>query len=173
MYLAALFGLLMLPISGTQYKLLGIGFDKWMHIALFGGLAVLLRWNLAGYRQALLVSVGAACAIAAVTEVAQGLVAYRSAEFWDVVAGLIGAVLGAASADRILSSKALQNLLGPVVVTTGLMVAVFFLLADVIGVGNNARLGILQIAGITVGALIALGGAQLNAINRHVSDHRR
>ncbi len=171
-YFAALLGLLMLPISGTEFGLLGIGSDKWIHVVLFGGLAVLLRWNLSESRHPLLISVGAAFAIIVATEVAQGLIAYRSAESWDVLAGLVGAILGAASADRILSSAALQKLLSPVVVTMGLMVGVFFLLADVIGVGNNAKFGILQIAGVILGALIALGGTQLNATARRVSTHR-
>jgi len=151
---------------------LGIGSDKWMHIALFGGLAVLLRWNLAGSRHALLMSLGAAFAIAIVTEVAQGLVAYRSAESWDVVAGLIGAILGATSTDRILSSVVLQKMFGPVVAILGMMVGLFFLLADVIGVGSSAQVGMLQIAGMILGALIVLGGVQLDALGRRTFDQR-
>lgn len=162
----------MLPITGTGFQLFGIGFDKWMHVALFGGLAVLLRWNLAAHRQALIVSVGAAFVIAAVAEVAQGLVAYRSAEWWDLIAGLTGAFLGAVSADRVLSSETLQNWLGAVVAILGFMMGLFFLLADIIGVGKSAELGVLQIAGMTGGALIALGGAQLNAVIRRAPDHR-
>lgn len=171
-YLVALLGLLMLPISGRELLLFGIGSDKWMHVALFGGLAVLLRWNLRESRHALFVSVGATFAVAVATEVAQGFIAYRSAESWDVLAGLIGAILGALAADRILSSVTLQKLLGPVVVTTGLVVAVLFLSADVIGIGNSAQVGTLQIAGMTVGVLFALGGAQLNATSRRASDFR-
>lgn len=172
MYLVALFVLLMLPISGTEVQLRGIGSDKLVHVALFGGLAVLLRWNLSEWRHALLVSIGIACFFAALTEIAQGFVGYRSAEWPDLLAGLIGAVLGATSADRILSSAALQKLLGPIVVFLGLMVGAFFLLADVIGVGNSNQLGYLQIAGMVIGALIAAGGTQLNAIGRRASDHR-
>lgn len=170
-YLVALFGLIMLPISGTEFRLLGIESDKWIYVALFGGLAVLLRWNISERRHALFVSVAATFFVAAVAEVAHGLVDYRSAESWDVVAGLIGAVLGATGADRILSSEALRKLLGPVVAILGLMVGLFFLLADVIGVGNSAQVGTLQVAGMALGALIAVGGAQLSAISRRASNH--
>ena len=62
-------------------------------IALFGGLAMMLRWNLSANRHAVFVAVGVAFVVAAATELAQGLVAYRSAEFMDLVAGLVGAFI--------------------------------------------------------------------------------
>lgn len=164
MYVMALIGLLMFPLGGPDSRLLGVSSDKWMHVALFGGLAVLLRWNLSANRHAIFVSIGAAFAVAAATEIAQGLVAYRSAEFMDLVAGLLGAVLGAMITDRILLSAVVQRLLGPLVVILGLMIGAFFLLADVIGVGNSAQFGTLQIAGTVLGALIAMGGVRVYSI---------
>ena len=161
MYLVALLGLLFFPIAGPGFQLLGIESDKWMHVALFGGLAVLLRWNLSAYRHTVIVAVGIAFVVAAVTEIVQGLVAYRSAELMDLLAGLLGAIFGAVSTDRILLSSVLQRLLGLLVVVLGLMVGTFFLLADMIGVGDTSQFGIVQIAGMVLGALIAVGGARV------------
>ena len=157
-YLIALVGLLMFPIAGPEFQLLSIGADKWMHVALFGGLAVLLRWNLSANRHAVLISIGAAFVVAVATEVAQGLVAYRSAELWDLLAGLLGATLGAVSMNRIVSSPVLEKSVGLLVVILGLMVGALFVLADVIGVGKSNLFGTLQIAGTALGALITVGG---------------
>ena len=158
MYLIALFGLLMFPIEGPTFRFLGIGTDKWMHVALFGGLAMMLRWNLSANRHAVFVAVGVAFVVAAATELAQGLVAYRSAEFMDLVAGLLGAVLGATAMNRVVSSPVLEKWIGLLVAVLGLMIGVFFLLADVIGVGTSNAFGTLQIAGMTCGAIIAARG---------------
>jgi hypothetical protein len=146
-YCVALLMLLLFPFAGPGFRLLGVESDKWMHFALFGGLAVLLRWNLSENRHAVFVAVGAAFVVAAATEVAQGLLAYRSAEFMDLV-----------STDRILSSTVLQRLLGLIVAVLGLMVGTFFLLADRIGVGDSGQFGPVQIAGLALGVLIAAGG---------------
>jgi hypothetical protein len=64
-YLAALIGLLFFPIGGPDFRWLGLDSDKWMHIVLFGGLAVMLRWNLVEFRRAFLISVGVASIFAA------------------------------------------------------------------------------------------------------------
>jgi glycopeptide antibiotics resistance protein len=154
-YCVALLMLLLFPFAGPGFSLLGIESDKWMHFALFGGLAVLLRWNLSENRHAVF---GAAFVVAAATEVAQGLLAYRSAEFMDLVAGLLGTMFGATSTDRILSSTVLQRLVGLIVAVLGLMVGTFFLLADRIGVGDSGQFGPVQIAGLALGVLIAAGG---------------
>lgn len=164
MYSIALMALLTLPISEPEFRLFGIESDKWTHVALFGGLAALLRWNFSEKIRALLVSIAAAFVVAAAIEMTQALVAYRSAEMWDLVAGLLGAILGAISVDRILSSVVLQKFLGPLVVILGVMIAAFFLLADVIGVGSDDQIGLRQMAGITLGALIAVGGGLVQLI---------
>jgi len=163
-YLVALMGLLMFPMSGPDFQLLGMESDKWMHLALFGGLAVLLRWNLAQNSRPLLASVGAAFVVAAVVELAQGLVAYRSAELWDLIAGGLGAIVGATTVDRIMLSKAVQRILGLLVIMLGLMVGTFFLLADVIGVGDTRQFGLTQFAGMALGAFIATGGVKVYII---------
>jgi len=163
-YLVALMGLLMFPMSGPDFQLLGMESDKWMHLALFGGLAVLLRWNLAQNSRPLFASVGAAFVVAAVVELAQGLVAYRSAELWDLIAGGLGAIVGATTVDRIMLSKAVQRILGLLVIMLGLMVGTFFLLADVIGVGDTRQFGLTQFAGMALGAFIATGGVKVYII---------
>ncbi len=160
-YLIALLGLLMFPIAGPEFQLLSIGADKWMHVALFGGLAVFLRWNLSANRHAVLVSVGATFVVAVATEVAQGLVAYRSAELWDLLAGLLGAMLGAVSMNRIVSSPVPEKSVGLLVAILGLMVGALFVLADVIGVGKSNLFGTLQMAGTALGVLITAGGVGL------------
>ena len=157
-YLIALLGLLMFPIAGPEYRLLGIGTDKWMHFALFGGLAVFLRWNLSANRHAVLVSVGVAFIVAAATEVAQGLVAYRSAELLDLLAGLLGAMLGAVSMNRIVLSAVPEKPVGLLVTALGLMVGALFLLADMIGVGTSNLFGTTQMAGTALGVFIIVGG---------------
>ena len=160
-YILALFVLLIFPIAGPEFRLLGFGSDKWIHFGLFGGLTVLLRWNFSRNYQAWLLAVGTALAIAIAAEIAQSLVAYRSAELWDVVAGFIGAVLGATGVGKILSSPLLQRLLGLLIVALGLMIGTLFLFADVIGVGDPSRFGWLQMTGMALGALIAMGGTRV------------
>ena len=157
-YLIALLGLLMFPIEGPEFRFLGIGTDKWMHVALFGGLAMMLRWNLSANRHAVFVAVGVAFVVAAATELAQGLVAYRSAEFMDLVAGLLGALFGATAMNRVVSSPVLEKWIGLLVAILGLMIGVFFLLAGVNGVGETDRFGTTQMAGMACGAIIAARG---------------
>ena len=157
-YLIALFGLLLFPIGGSNKQLFGIEADKWMHAALFGGLAVFLRWNLSTSRHAVSVSVGYAFVIALVTEAAQGLLAYRSAEWSDLLADLIGAILGALSMNRLILARVPEKTVGFLVVVLGIMIATFFVLADKIGMGGNNYFGRTQIAGTALGTLITLGG---------------
>ena len=157
-YLIAMLALLMSPLSGPKIEMPGFGIDKYLHFALFGGLAVFLRWNLAAKRRAVLTTVAAAFVVAAATEIAQGLIAYRSAELLDLIAGLFGAVLGAAGANRIMASPAPGQLLGITVTIVGLSLGALFVLADMIGVGNSHQFGTLQIAGTALGAVVTAGG---------------
>jgi hypothetical protein len=160
-YLIAMCVLLLSPIDGPSYKFLGIGADKWMHVALFGGLAALFRWNLLANHRALVTSVGAAFFVAALAELVQGLATHRSADLWDLLAGLLGAMLGATSMNRIVSPSAPEKLVGLLTTILGLMVAVLFVFADVIGVGKNNNFGAVQISGMVLGALVVAGGIRL------------
>jgi hypothetical protein len=157
-YLIALLGLLMLPIPGASFEWLGVGSDKWMHLVLFAGLAVFLRWNFLSSRHGEVASVGIAIGIAVATEAAQGLVNYRSAESWDALAGSFGVFLGTFGMNRILSLPAPAKAVGLIVVILGLVVAAIFILADVIGVGKSIQFGTLQMAGAALGLAITAGG---------------
>ncbi len=126
LYFVALMGLLMFPFEGPNFRVIGVASDKWMHFALFGGLAVLLRWNLSTVQHSILMSIGLAFIVAAATEVAQGLVAYRSAEFFDLLASLIGAIVGAMIAHQIYMYPTAQKLIGAVTIALGLMIGSFF-----------------------------------------------
>lgn len=157
LYLLALLGLLVLPISGTG-RFISMGGDKFVHFALFGGLSILLRWNLAGSNNAVFKTFAAAFVIVIGTELAQSLIAYRSAELWDVVAGFAGTILGAAGMNRFMLSSSRVRLVGIFVAILGLMVGVLFVLADAIGVGANNEFGPMQSAGAALGTLILVGG---------------
>jgi hypothetical protein len=163
-YLAALAGLLFFPIGGPDFRWLGLDSDKWMHFVLFGGLALMLRWNLVGFPRPFSISVGIATVFAALTELGQALLIYRSAESQDFLAGLVGAVLGGAIAHFVLSSASLQRFLGLVVSMLGVMIGILFLVADLIGIGDASRIGPVQIGGIVSGGLIALGGARMQLL---------
>jgi uncharacterized membrane protein YeaQ/YmgE (transglycosylase-associated protein family) len=160
-YLVALVGLLLLPIDTPDHVFLGVEIDTWAHVALFGGLAVFLRWNLSGVRHASALSVGIAAAIAAATEVAQSLTDYRSADWLDLVVGVLGALLGAIAMNRVLVSRAHDELIGLMVALIGAMISATFLLADVIGVSGNDYFGTAQLAGTILGALIGAGGIRI------------
>ena len=160
-YLVALTCLLTIPIGGAEFHLLGIRSDKWMHVALFGGLAFLLRWNLSEQQGPLYASVGVALLVVVATEIGQGLLVHRSAEILDLVAGSFGAVLGAMIADCIMISRAVHRLLGVLVVVLGSMLMTLFLFADAIGVGDGSQFGITQLVGMTLGGMIATGGVKV------------
>ena len=171
-YVTALFGLLFFPIGGPDFRLLGLDSDKWMHAVLFGGLAVMLHWNLVEFRQAFLISVGVASIFAASTELVQAPLVHRSAEFQDFLAGLLGAVLGGAFAHFVLSSVTLQRLRGLMVSMLGIMIGILFLVADLIGMGDADRVGMIQIGGMAFGGLIALGGARMQLREMRSRAHR-
>lgn len=160
-YLIALIGLMMFPVSGPDHRYLGIGIDKWMHFFLFGGLAVFVRWNIHSNRYAVTSAIGGAFAVAVMTEIGQGLVRYRSAELMDLWAGLLGAALGAIVMNHIVSSPVPEKPIGILVGLLGVMVGGLFALADVIGVGSNALFGPTQMAGTALGIVITAGGILL------------
>lgn len=166
-YVIALFGLLLLPIDGPGYSLLGIEIDKWTHAALFAGLAMLLRWNLSTTVNAVILSIGVAAIVAGSTELAQDLVAYRSSDFGDALAGTVGAAFGALAMNRVMSSCVPDRLVGLAVVALGIMISVIFLLADMIGISTNNSFGTTQIVGTALGVFITVGGARvyLNSSN--------
>ena len=93
------------PLPTGAYRAINIpGFDKAVHVGLFGGLALLLCWAFnSAARPRAVVIVGLASAMAGLIEVVQGLLPYRSAEWWDLLAGVAGALAGALLAAAIAS----------------------------------------------------------------------
>ena len=94
-YVAAMLAALLMPVPATPSYLPG-AFDKLAHVGLFLGFAVLAAWNARGGRGWRgLVALGSAAAFAAVIEVLQALLPYRSGDPLDLVAGVAGGIVGA------------------------------------------------------------------------------
>ncbi|MFQ5703478.1 MAG: VanZ family protein [Gemmatimonadales bacterium] len=86
------------PLPSTSYDAVR-GIDKLVHVVLFGGLSAVLYWvGLSGTWRAMGTGVAIAIATAGLIEILQGLLAYRSADGMDFVAGSIGAVVGVGAA---------------------------------------------------------------------------
>ncbi len=167
-YIVTSLGLLLYPIAGPSRDLLGIGTDKWLHLLLFAGLAVFLRWSAAQYSYPNAITILAAFLFAFATEAAQGLVVYRSADFWDVIAGLVGAMIATAGIDRLMALPKPERPLGVIIIGAGLIMSTLFLVADIIGVGSNDFFGITQLVGTLVGCGITLGGIVVYRSGNHV-----
>jgi len=93
-YVAAVLGATLAPLSADSYDAVA-GLDKLVHVVLFGGVAVLLCWTFNSVspptaRRVFLTTT----AFAAIIELVQSLLVYRSGDVWDLVAGSIGAILG-------------------------------------------------------------------------------
>lgn len=93
-YLSAVLGATLAPLSGNAYDAVS-GLDKVVHVVLFGGVAALLCWNLTtvSLRSATAVFI-ITVALAALIEVVQGTLWYRSGDLWDLLAGALGALFG-------------------------------------------------------------------------------
>lgn len=157
-YVAAIFILLLLPIPEPKFYLLGIKSDKWFHAALFGGFVILLRWNLSGTSFADKFSLGAALVLAIVTEVAQGQIVGRNFEMTDVVADLVGSMIGIVIVNRVLSSPFPEKAIGFLIAVLGFTIAVLSLTADLVGSGNTRSFGPDQLAGTILGVIVLGGG---------------
>ncbi len=97
-YLIGLIVLTLAPVPATPGGLRGL--DKPVHIALFGGLAIVLYWNLraglwASLRPHLVMAVVLTAALAGLIEVLQALLPYRSGDVIDLAAGAVGGFVGA------------------------------------------------------------------------------
>ena len=93
-YVATLLGATLAPLSSDAYDVVS-GLDKLVHVALFGGVATLLCWNLKSVSPPIVTRVFLlTTAFAAVIELVQGQLVYRSGDLWDLVAGSAGAILG-------------------------------------------------------------------------------
>ena len=86
------------PLPSTAYEVVTTtpGSDKVVHFVLFGGFAVALHWNLNRVAAfGWVVAVAAAALLAAVVELLQAPLVYRSGDVWDFVWGVFGAVVAA------------------------------------------------------------------------------
>lgn len=95
-YLVALLIATLAPLPSTAYELaVGAGLDKLVHLVLFGGLTLVLYWNLVPWGGASALHVaGIPALLAGVIELVQGPLPYRSGDVWDLVWGVVGAVVG-------------------------------------------------------------------------------
>ena len=160
-YTIALFALMIVPMDVPERSVLGVGSDKWVHAALFGGLVVILQWNFAATPHPALLSVAGACLVAAGIEAVQALVVYRSGDFADFVAGAFGAVLGTVGMHRVVSSDFPERVIGLIVALVGLIVGAVFVSADAIGLSRNGVFGWKQIIGTALAAIIVMLGIGL------------
>ncbi len=94
-YVVALLALMLAPLPESAYQLASAkGLDKAVHFALFGGLAVLLYWNLKpSGTPTLWRVVGPSGFMAALVELLQAPLRYRTADIWDFVWGLAGSLV--------------------------------------------------------------------------------
>jgi VanZ family protein len=159
-YCLALLLLLLVPIShGVAEHVLGAHGDKWAHILLFAGMAWLLRLSLDGARRASIKVVLAALVLALLTEAFQWLTGYRHAEWMDVVADMLGALIGTLAAASLLARPGWRRAVAFTAMPLGLGLALGFGSADLTGLGASPEFGRTQLMGVLVGAIIAIGGA--------------
>jgi VanZ family protein len=90
-YVALTLILLFAPVAGGFPSSYFEWFDKVVHFFLFVGIAGLGYWTVPSVTLAVIVGV----VLAGGTELLQGPLTYRSTEFWDFLAGGLGAVAGA------------------------------------------------------------------------------
>jgi len=94
-YTLGLLAVMFVPVPDTPTYVPG-GFDKLVHVALFLGLGFLTYWDLrAAGRPGLLPVVAAGVVLAALIELVQSLLPYRSGDAADLAAGAAGVVVGA------------------------------------------------------------------------------
>lgn len=98
-YAVAVLGLTLAPTPGVSTPFDNL--DKVVHGGLFGGLALLVYWNFTT-RRGLGLAVVASLAAAALIELAQKLLAYRSDDFLDLLAGGGGVAVGIIVAVAVL-----------------------------------------------------------------------
>ena len=93
-YVVGLLALTLAPLPHTALALASAqGLDKAVHVVLFGGLAAMIYWNLmpTGGASALRVVLPSGM-LAALVELLQASLPYRTADVWDFLWGLAGAV---------------------------------------------------------------------------------
>jgi VanZ family protein len=85
--------LFLVPVSNPVPTVEGLETDKLAHLLVVGGLGVLVWWNLPAGRWRTLTAILVASVYAGVIELVQGVLAFRSGDAIDFVAGVVGAAL--------------------------------------------------------------------------------
>lgn len=103
LYVVVLLGITLAPLPSTEGFVEILPYldrvasilDKFVHAVLFGGLTLLILWNLdsGGRRGVILQAVGLALAAAALVEILQSPLPYRHGDVFDFAAGGAGAVV--------------------------------------------------------------------------------
>lgn len=103
-YLAGLLAVTLAPLPGPAFRITSsAGLDKPVHFVLFGTLAALVYAVRGLGKPTAPRVVGAAAVLAALIEIVQGPLPYRSSDVWDFLWGVAGAVagyVGAAALER-------------------------------------------------------------------------
>ncbi len=93
-YLIGLLVITLAPLPSRAFELAS-GSDKLVHFGLFAGFGVLLYWNMySSRRPTLMTVVGLTAVVAALIEVFQTPLPFRSGDVWDLVWGVVGALVG-------------------------------------------------------------------------------
>jgi len=82
------------PLSGDWYETVST-LDKFAHVGLFAGVSFLAVLNVTYRWEAALWAVILTSVLAGLIELAQGALPFRSADWWDLWAGVLGACIGA------------------------------------------------------------------------------
>ena len=93
---AVLITLLVIPVPPTPPQTTGLQLDKVIHVYLFGGYVLGWWWALRRQPGVLLRGLAIGLGTALGTEIVQGLLPWRSAEPWDLVADATGVLLALA-----------------------------------------------------------------------------
>ncbi len=103
-YVAVVLGLTLAPLPQAAYHLASArGFDKLVHFLLFGGFAVVLYWSLLPNGSPRLWRVVVPSAgFAALVELLQAPLPYRTSDFWDFFWGSVGALAAFLVVRRVL-----------------------------------------------------------------------
>lgn len=157
-YMVAVFGLLALPFSEPEFSLFGIESDKWFHVAIFVGLSVLLRLSLQEQTWAWALAFLLSCGVAMAVELVQAVLPYRDAELSDLLAGVLGSLLGSAIAVWIVASNRPHRALGAVAILLGILIGLVSVFADLLGIGADRSFGVHQVLGAFLGVLVTVAG---------------
>ena len=93
-YLIGLLAITLAPLPSRAFELAS-GSDKLVHFGLFAGFGVLLYWNMYSSRRPTLITVvGLTAVVAALIELFQTPLPFRSGDVWDLLWGVVGALVG-------------------------------------------------------------------------------